>query len=623
MRKIFSKSLLAILTFCLVLMLVACDPVEPIDNAKTAEEWGIDVNYTERKPFAWSNPDNPYDQKSENIAGVFDFEEFRPSYRRHIVLKISNTETINNLFYDYTCEDLGIEQKVHYAPEDPSYFEYNPEIVSRIEFVEDTHNSGRDIEEVRNLLREGEEVDLSTAQRLVYVYYNDHWMTGDYEEESLSEEEWLTMLDRLSKIDFVTDIYWLEGWFSTTPSGYSANNLWGMERINVREAWDYTTGSANVTVGVIDSGVRSSHVALQHAYNSEHNYFADMTDTADSAGHGTGVAGVMFAKYEQEGVYGVCHDAKFSILKTNYGRNIENAYLFIECIKYADSEGIPIVNFSGGFYTELIDDCGYIDDEYIEPMRQAIIDYEGLIIVAAGNQALNLDTSENRLYPQCFNLDNIIVVGSSDTSNSESSSSNFGAQTVDLFAPGENIKTTKATADTGTVIENGTSMSAPFVAGVAALLKSYKPSLTTAQIKEAIMNSVTPVSGLSGLCVSGGILNAQAALEYVCDHVYGENSVYIDENEHSVVCTLCGDVTVESHDSKYTSNNSTTHKLSCACGHVEKEAEAHFFIYVGLHGVMQKFECKMCGFTKLENIDVPIVRPDEIIRPIGEFVSDE
>ena len=51
MRKIFSKSLLAILTFCLVLMLVACDPVEPIDNGKTAEEWGIDVNYTERKPF--------------------------------------------------------------------------------------------------------------------------------------------------------------------------------------------------------------------------------------------------------------------------------------------------------------------------------------------------------------------------------------------------------------------------------------------------------------------------------------------------------------------------------------------------------------------------------------------
>ena len=599
MRKIFSKSLLAILTFCLVLMLVACDPVEPIDNAKTAEEWGIDVNYTERKPFALSNPDNPYDQKSEmNFAE--DVELNVGTGGAYFSVELINTESINNLFYDYTLADFGIEYS-EMSSEDSTYYSVNSERAI---------HDGSQIEQIRSQLRNGDKVDLSRFNRIVNVDITWEDSHGD-------AREGYNLLMRLVSIDFVRNVEIKNyGWMTTTPSGYDANNTWWLESMDVREAWDYTVGSPNVTVGIIDSGVFSNHSALNHAHNSDLDRYDedDSACGADTYGHGTKVAGVMFAEDSSEGVYGICYGAKYASLKGCVDNNSEDIDIVTQMIADTNASQIPILNFSGGFKSD------QVSTAQRDSLFAAIQGYQGLIVVAAGNHSKNIE-NELTLYPQNFNLPNILVVGASTEANGKAGFSNYGSENVDLFAPGDDIYTT--TNDGSYDGISGTSMSAPFVAGVAALLKSYKPSLTTAQIKEAIMNSVTPVSGLSGLCVSGGILNAQAALEYVCDHVYGEECVYIDENGHSVVCTLCGDVKIESHNSKYTANNSTTHKLSCACGHVEKEAEAHFFIYVGLHGVMQKFECQMCGFTKLENIDVPIVRPDEIIRPIGEFVSDE
>ena len=421
--------------------------------------------------------------------------------------------------------------------------------------------------------------------------------------------EAIKALNNLEKVLIAQPTFIFSDGDDTVPNDTYYAGQWGLSGtfgIKAPSAWNIEQGDSSMQIGLLEAGLQENHPDLRTLQGS----FSSPSET-DLQDHGTHVGGIIAAiSCNNLGVAGI----------TNATLRLMNWASLPESLSWAASQGISIVNASFWRSRPLIENGEVMNEAAPSAIDyQAISTYNGLFIASAGNQGLNND--DHPQFPAAYDLPNIITVGAISSDGNISDFSNFGAITVDVFAPGSSIMSTISNSGYG--LMSGTSMAAPFVTGVAALLKSYKPSLTTAQIKEAIMNSVTPVSGLSGLCVSGGILNAQAALEYVCDHVYGEDSVYIDENEHSVVCTLCGDVKVESHDSKYTSNDSTTHKLSCACGHVEKEAEAHFFIYVGLHGVMQKFECQMCGFTKLENIDVPIVRPDEIIRPIGEFVSDE
>ena len=106
-------------------------------------------------------------------------------------------------------------------------------------------------------------------------------------------------------------------------------------------------------------------------------------------------------------------------------------------------------------------------------------------------------------------MDNIISVSASDHRDRLSSFSNYGAESVDLAAPGVNIV---STIPGGYSSFNGTSMAAPHVAGVASLLLSQNPNLTPTQLKDRLLSTVDPVTGLEGKTVSGGRLNAHRAL---------------------------------------------------------------------------------------------------------------
>ena len=223
------KATILILICLLVLTLVACDPTvkEPVDNMKTAEEWGLDVNSptTYRRPYAQSDPNNPLDQKSEAIKTMVGIESsdgrffpYESSYGRVLFISISNSESINNLFYDYTFDDFGIREYPWKDAYTEETYVYPNGIYSFIHEGEDHCY----IEEFRERLFNGEAIDLTNIKRVVCIGYSGAHLAfgeGYNGAEYPSEEEWMDMLVYISKLDFVTHISWASGWFSTAPSG--------------------------------------------------------------------------------------------------------------------------------------------------------------------------------------------------------------------------------------------------------------------------------------------------------------------------------------------------------------------------------------------------------------------
>ena len=153
-----------------------------------------------------------------------------------------------------------------------------------------------------------------------------------------------------------------------------------------------------------------------------------------------------------------------------------------------------------------------------------------LLVMASGNDGVDIDVRP--IFPACRDakgrrLENQIVVGASTPDGRVASFSNYGAENVDLLAPGENVRSTAPEGGYDTA--QGTSIAAPIVSGVAAVLRSFYPDLSAREIRDILVRTVThfpademPVPGKSDtprmiqgrrVCLSGGILNAQAAMK--------------------------------------------------------------------------------------------------------------
>lgn len=286
-----------------------------------------------------------------------------------------------------------------------------------------------------------------------------------------------------------------------------------MKCISAPEAWEHARGSNNVVVGIIDSGIQGTHPDLYdnlwtnpnpneygyindiHGYNFQEGCGGTPTD---GYGHGTHVSGVIGATGNNElGVSGINWDVSLAWL--GVGTSSPNTDAIIEALNYANLHDIKITNNS---YTVT----------WSELLEEAVENYNGLFVAAAGNY-YGLDIDKYKQYPASFNFPNVITVASTDTSDNLSYFSNIGPESVDIAAPGSDIYSTYYNSDYKSM--SGTSMAAPQVAGVAALLKSEYPDLTTAQIKSAILNSADPLTQLDGKVATGGRLNAYKALQAV------------------------------------------------------------------------------------------------------------
>jgi subtilisin family serine protease len=134
-----------------------------------------------------------------------------------------------------------------------------------------------------------------------------------------------------------------------------------------------------------------------------------------------------------------------------------------------------------------------------------------LFVIAAGNSTKNNDIPAEASYPCADPAPNVLCVGASTDVDTVASFSNYGATSVDLMAPGEDV----LGLDRGGNYRswNGTSFSSPITAGVAALLKAARPDATAAELKAAILVSADPVAAMKGKTLTGGRLNAAKALQ--------------------------------------------------------------------------------------------------------------
>lgn len=282
--------------------------------------------------------------------------------------------------------------------------------------------------------------------------------------------------------------------------------------IGATEAWDITTGSRQVRVGVIDTGIANHpdlNANLVSGWDFENN---NSITNDDIVGHGTHVAGIIGATGANlNGVSGVCQNVQIVPMQTTFdeeGHSKED--VIVKAITWAISNNIDMINYSMGQYEKNI------------AIKAAISNFQGLFICSSGNEGNNNDKksyyASDYSQGQSFS-DRVISVGSIDENGAKSSFSNYGAKTVSVFAPGEKIVSTFL--NNGYASLSGTSMATPYVTGTAALMLSVINSKSTTldraeiavQIKNNIMRNVTRDIDLGSYCVSSGRLNAFKALK--------------------------------------------------------------------------------------------------------------
>ena len=354
---------------------------------------------------------------------------------------------------------------------------------------------------------------------------------------------------------------------TTIPSG----GQWAHNNIQSENAWDFTTGNRNIRIGVIDTGV-SSHPDLNANLDNGFDFVYMIDEDTpgplrnDLEGHGTHVAGIIGAVGNQTtptGMVGVNWGVTIVPMQVATITGSIDSNACIRAINYArdtwNSENrISILSMSIGWYTEWPE------------IETAIRAYQGLFVCSTGNKNQNNDLEGKHHYPSFYASDmhtdpipNMIAVGRSDINDRRPlppvAKANWGARTITIYAPGQNIISTVPLdlcnlngincgvgvghIEHGYHSMSGSSMATPHVSGVAALLLSLNENLTALQLREAIIESADDITiqvanDETGVLENQNVirLNAYNAVRYVLEN-YMNPTMYTLSNYSSTINT--------------------------------------------------------------------------------------
>ena len=310
------------------------------------------------------------------------------------------------------------------------------------------------------------------------------------------------------------------------PNDPSYSSCWHLDKIQANLAWELGIGSSDIVVSIVDDAITINHPDLQNViwvnpneipnngidddnngYIDDINGWDTYTNDNDPSphsntpawAHGTHCAGIA----------GAHTDNNIGISAVGFG-------VSLMAVKTADNNGLVNQTWDGVYYSIVsgadVISCSWSSGSYSQTNNNIIefgINNGSIIVAASGNNGANL--ASNPKYPACYN--GVICVANTTSSDIKAGSSNYGTR-VDLGAPGSSILSTTPYSGYGT--KTGTSMSAPMVAGLLGLMKSFSPNTSNEQLINCMKNSCDNIDALNpsyiGLLGSGRINAYQALL---------------------------------------------------------------------------------------------------------------
>lgn len=359
---------------------------------------------------------------------------------------------------------------------------------------------------------------ITASRKLVeYAEEFDQEMKTKYPGKKLTKEHFASIINKDEKDEMRVQahFFYMLGWSSTPQASWEEifKVRLGLEE-NAKKRYEQLSKKTSNQRNVIGDDPN----------DMKDRYYGNNNLKSKSSRHGTHVAGIIGASRSNGiGMAGIA-DVELMVLRITAGSGDEYDKDVASAIRYAVENGANIINMSFG--KSFSPHKAWVD----EAMRYA--EKKGILLVhAAGNSSECID--ENPVYPtkelkKKKELTNFITVGSIDAEGVPAISSNYGKRCVDLFAPGVDIYST--VMDDNYKKMGGTSMAAPVVSGIAALVWNYFPELTVKQLKQVLLEGVSPLGEVlkpqprtsvvkrvsvkfSELCATGGVVNAMKAVQ--------------------------------------------------------------------------------------------------------------
>jgi hypothetical protein len=311
---------------------------------------------------------------------------------------------------------------------------------------------------------------------------------------------------------------------SVTPDDPSYNVQYALgsssDGISAPTAWGQHTSCS--LVGELDTGVQYNHPDLTgnvwhnpheiagNNVDDDHNGYVDdyygvniekgRDSGSDGDGHGTHVAGIMAGHGNNAtGISGECWSAQVMPIRFMNDQG-----------KGTTSDAIAGIDYAIHMHAKIVN-CSFGSSASSSALQDAVTSAQDagvLLVVAAGNDSQSIDSTPE--YPAAYTNGNILTVAATDSAGNLASFSNYGAKSVDVGAPGDNIYSTYLTSTYKYL--SGTSMASPMVAAAAAMLHAHFTKLTYSQIRSTLKASVDPDPALQGKTVTGGRLDLAKAL---------------------------------------------------------------------------------------------------------------